>query len=130
MSTDTTDDDAVATIRRSLDLEHIQKGAAWAAYRLHMHGVAAVDLTPGDATCYQFVLTHVQRWAADDVRPARDYLVVLANDFGRAHGWAGHGGIVPSYAAAKWTTDPHHVWTGVVVAEFLNAVAAHMERLP
>lgn len=123
MNTELTADD----ITSRLNLEHIEAAAAWAAQRLAQSSCAVVHLTPGDATRYEVVVIASQNYyAAEGERHdlVKDYLVVLANDFGRAYPWSGQE-VHATYAASKWAHDGR-LWTGVVMAQFLNALWAQL----
>lgn len=111
----------VDIIRERLDLDHIRRAAAFAAQELHSGYAAGVDLTPGDATRYQIVVSRPLVWTADGLHRPKNYAVSVICGGSAAYPWSG-APVDASYAASKWTQEGH-IWTGVVVAEFLNALA-------
>lgn len=120
-------------IARRLDLTHIQAAAELVAETLDLEGAAGSEchdavclgLTPGDMTVYHLILVapHVPRIGQGN-QHADEYMVTLANSFGGTSPWAPQY-IDPTYAASKWTKNasPTDLWTGAVVATFLNALA-------
>lgn len=110
-------------IRSRLHLGHIHAAADWAARRFRDGlTVAHVELTPGDGTRYQIVISRAYVWKSTAERPkiARDYMVNVIG-LGGSYPWAG-GQVRADYAGAKWGNDNR--WTAVVVTEFLNHFAA------
>lgn len=114
-----------------LDGAHIRAAAVWVADQLAATGVARVRITPGDMTAYEVIVVgrEVPEWEADRSTTLRLYRVVLANSFGAAYPWGGDP-VDPSYAGQKWTNptcgEGPRLWTGEVVARFLNALAVAM----
>lgn len=109
-----------ADIVAHLDRPTIEAAATAAAAQLRSSPAACVGFGPGDATYYRFVVVHPERALGSP----GEYLVCLATGFGRSYPWNPKWPIYPDYAATKWADG--HEWTGVVVAEFLNALS---ERL-
>jgi len=120
---------AASEIELRLDRPHIVAAATWVAECIRLRGAGAADVTPGDATRYRFLVSRLPVWTASGCNEPREYTVVLACAFGEAYLWAGHGGMDPGYCAAKWTRDGL-LWTGVVVAVFLNALAEILGEQP
>ena len=111
----------------SLDQEHIEAAARFAADSLASQRVAVVRLAPGDMTEYRFVIVAPGvEWAYGEPRYGRYYWVTLCADFGCGYEWGGHA-VDGGYAASKWTnagsSKGTREWTGAVVARFLSAVA-------
>jgi hypothetical protein len=118
MTTATFDPEAI--LARLGHPENIDIIAREAAKSLAERGFAYVVLEPGDATSYPFVI------AGPDTRigrPNREYMVSLAASFGRSYPWGGIA-LQCDYCAVKWADG--HEYTGVIVAEFLTRLAAHI----
>lgn len=95
-------------------------------------GWAEIRYMPGDATCYNLFFippaTIVEQYGtggriADTHR--RDWMVILANDFGRAYLWDGSADMHHSYVGQKWAPG-YEVATGPVLADLFNALAAEL----
>lgn len=119
-------------IAARLNLTHIAEAADRAAWSLNRRGVAHVLVEPGDATRYPFIISHVSVWDVRDgewveVEP-REFTVTLAASFGCSYPWGGQR-MHADYCAQKWAQDCRE-WTGVVVAEFLSALAERLEEAP
>ena len=99
----------------SLDLDHIEQAASWAAQELaNGGGSATVHLTPNDGTLYCFVITMRQRvWSREGVRLRSPLVTLNLGNMGMSHEWNGYH-IHPDYAADKWTTTSH-AHTGKIV---------------
>lgn len=123
----------VDSIRGRLDLDHIALLAGAVASKIAGDGWAAVELCPGDMTRYHVIVTPNEAMREEPEGDAtwdvigRGWIVTLANCSGRSWQWDGSGGLHPSYVTNAWTTDGH-LWTGVVLAEFLNRLAEQLER--
>lgn len=115
-----------------LDREHIAQAAHFAAAELTRTGVARVRLAPGDMTEYPILIAAPGPewgWISPDhghgVRRSPEYWVALCCSFGAGYPWSGDE-IAPGYAAEKWTargsSDGTRLWTGAVVADFLDSV--------
>lgn len=122
------------TIRLNLDLAHIHDGARWAANQLRRDrhsdptsSVVVAHITPGDMTCYTFIVCspHTPQWGAGP-KVCDPYHVTLT--LGDSYPWRGKPTLSPEYAASKWGGRNGNLWTGVVVAEFLNQLALELVR--
>lgn len=122
-------------IRARLNLDHIELLAGAAASKINGDGWAAVSLTPGDMTMYRIIITPNEAMREEPEGEAtwdvvrRGWIVTLVNCAGRAYEWGGDDGMDPSYVSNAWTTDGS-TWTGVVLAEFLNRLAAQLALAP
>lgn len=105
--------------------EHIAAAAAWAGRMLKNTGRAAVQLTPGDATRYDVVVTLVDSlWiGSSGVDAAMQGAVVTLANFNTSCYWSGTY-MTPQYAADKLGNGSRV--TGSVMAEFLNGLAEHV----
>jgi hypothetical protein len=111
-------------IRAHLNVETITRVAQWAARMLNADGLAIVDLAPGDMTLYKIhVISPGQPKLTEfgAVAHTNDYSVTLATSFGATYPWRGHR-MEAGYVTDKWVNDDR-LWTGVVLTEFLNALA-------
>lgn len=123
-------DTEIQTIIDRLDTTHIDTAAKAAFIGLKAVGAARVDLTPGDMTIYRIIILapDFRYWADGKMTtsPRDGYLVTLAGGKGRT--WTWHGDLFAhwSYVADKWTDDGN-MWTGVVLAEFLNRLGAFLQ---
>jgi hypothetical protein len=118
--------DPYADIRSRLDLEHIADAATVAATALRYVGHARIELTPGDMTRYPIVIVVPgKRWSRNGLADVADYDVALQHSAGHCYPWnPANVYVSPGYAAEKWTTNQIH--TGVVMSEFLNALAREL----
>lgn len=96
-----------------LNVGFIEEEAARAAEDLIRNHFAELDISPGDATRYRFMIGGKEIWVA-----------LLLGSMGRSYPWNGYH-LTSDYAAEKWADGHRH--TGVVVATLLNAISA---RLP
>jgi hypothetical protein len=107
-------------------LRHIGLMAGAASGHILVHGWAAVRLTPGDMTMYRIIIAPNEEMAASpdggvvwDVINA-GWVVACADG---SYPWTGHH-VDPSYVASKWTRG--HLWTAVIIAEFLNRLGRYL----
>jgi hypothetical protein len=108
-----------------LNLNHIDNAARHAAVDLDIRGAARVELTPGDGTVYRIGIFGKDAPLFRDgelVRGTRDHWVMLMLGRGTAYEWSGDHDLHWSYVADKWADG--EMYTGVVLAEFLNRLAA------
>ncbi len=119
----------VDEIRSRLDMKAIGLAAAWAARELADSKSAMVDLAPGDMTLYRIIVLAPQfKWVGSVTTAwSGGYIVALANCSGRTYPWMGHNHNDPGYVAEKWTEDAR-IWTGVVLATFLDRLAEHLQE--
>lgn len=104
---------------REVDRDIITEAGIGAAEALTARGYWHGEFSPGDATRYEFLLAISQRTGGR-------YLV--SSNFGNLHAWNGTPTIHPDYALSHFIADDSS-WTAVVIALFLNATAAELERL-
>jgi hypothetical protein len=116
-------------------LGHVAAAGEWAAGQLRSEHLARVHLTPGDMTRYDIVVVGPWRewWAsAEPWGLGSEYWVALINCEGHGYPW-NRQWVHPSYAAEKWTCPRQpagtRAHTGEVMAAFLNALAAALDRL-
>lgn len=114
----------------SINDEIIARVARDAGAQLAERAYAEVGLAPGDATFYRFIVLPPGRTVCADPSDAggveRNYLVILATDFGAAYPWTGHA-MDGGYCTSKWDRDKRNEHTGEVVARFLTALSKHVE---
>jgi len=122
MTTNPSPDEATYT-GPSLDQDHIQAAAKWAAGQLDRLGHARVMLTPGDMTVYPIVIVSpaCEQWG--EQRDHRSYLVALGGR-GRMYPWYGDTDLHHTYVTEHWTHDSQH--EGFVLAAFLNATRSYL----
>lgn len=105
-----------------ISAEHITSAAQWAAMSLRKHGIAHVELTPGDATRYEVIVTLSESmWGKGSEVPNRMGMIVSIPNFGTSYYWPVLGYTSASYATEKWGKGNFH--TGSVIAMFLNDLA-------
>lgn len=96
-----------------------------AAERLRLDGLAVMGFSPGDATFYPITVRDSTRWPRSHSRAGGSdgarYTVSVDASFGGSYPWLGCS-MDWSYCAQKWTRNGH-IWTGMIVAEFLTALS-------
>jgi hypothetical protein len=115
-----------------LDQTKIREAADFASAFLGTDGIARVRLAPGDMTEYPILIAAPgPEWAYRGDRygyaEGDHYWVALCSTFGAGYFWQPQSHVSPGYAAEKWThlgiRDVSRLWTGWVMADFLNAVS-------
>lgn len=125
--------DIISAIAARLDKERLDAAALWAARQLDTIGVARVNLAPGDATVYRFTIVapSIPQYPNNEMGLGNraDYVVSLAGVNGNTYAWGANAHLHPRYAAEKWAPSANEssaLYTGVVVAMFLNRVWANL----
>lgn len=120
-------DETACQIADRLDRAQIESAARWAAARLNDPdcGVARVELAPGDATVYRFIVTNAPRWTRNGV--IDPIMFTVAYGHGDSYQWTGCD-MHWSYCAAKWARN--RPYDGVVVCLFLSALADALTVVP
>lgn len=105
-----------------VDLDHIERQAAFTADQLATSPTVIVSLTPGDATVYHvLIVRQATVIPAGDEYPfaqAGEWIVSLLNLDGNSYPWAPQVGPPHwTYVLGKWTEHEH---TAKVLAAFLR----------
>jgi len=112
-----------------LDDDHIRMAAVWSAWSLRDHGVARVELTPGDHTEYQILVTAPgPKWVNGDERMGHVHYAVALYGYrlGDIYPWAGQE-VHWTFAEEKWCRGNR--CAAEVMARYLNALRLAIAEL-